>query len=246
MARTYVIQALSNATDQVLNPKTGSNVKETLKVGDKSSEAAFALYYGKFQASSIKIRKIIGLIEERYQKNSEYENLLNELQQFFLSQRALIMSSGVDNAIKDLCVKHKGDHCSLFRASCTFLVHICQDEHRLFFQFFNVQTVQLISYMEGLCTILYDTVRPFIIHINHLETLAEICSILRVEMLDEHVAHNSEALEAFSHTIQQMLEDVQERLVFRAHLYLQTDILQYHPSPGDLAYPEKVIETFFY
>lgn len=40
--------------------------------------------------------------------------------------------------------------------------------------------------------ILYDTIRPFIIHINHLETLAEICSILRVEMLDEHVQNNCE------------------------------------------------------
>lgn len=37
-----------------------------------------------------------------------------------------------------------------------------------------------------------------------------------------------------------MLQDVQERLVFRAHLYLQSDILQYHPSPGDLAYPDKL------
>lgn len=46
------------------------------------------------------------------------------------------------------------------------------------------------NYLEGLCTILYDTLRPFIIHINHLETLAEICQILRVEMLDEYVQHN--------------------------------------------------------
>lgn len=38
----------------------------------------------------------------------------------------------------------------------------------------------------------------------------------------------------------QLLQDVQERLVFRAHLYLQTDILQYSPAPGDLAYPEKL------
>jgi conserved oligomeric Golgi complex subunit 3 len=48
------------------------------------------------------------------------------------------------------------------------------------------------------------------------------------------------ALEAFGRIIQQMLQDVQERLVFRAHLYLQTDIQQYHPSPGDLAYPDKL------
>jgi hypothetical protein len=240
MIRNYVTQALVAATDQVLNPKTGSIAKEQLKVGDKTSEAAFALFYGKFQASSIKIKKVIKLVEERYQKNLEYENLLNELHQFYLSQRAQIMSSGVDNAIKDLCLKHKGDHCALFRASSTFLVHICQDEYRLFYQFFSVQSEQLSTYMDGLCTILYDSIRPFIIHINHLETLAEICSILRVEMLDEHVQHNPEALDAFGKCIQQMLEDVQERLVFRAHIYLQSDILKYNPSGGDLAYPEKV------
>lgn len=238
MIRSYVTQALATATEQVLSPK----VKEQLNIGDKNSEAAFALYYGKFLgASSVKIKRIIKIVEDRYQKNSEYENLLNELHHFYLTQRALIMSSGVESAIKDLCLKHhKGDHCALFRASCTFLVHICQDEHRLFYQFFTVQGDQLLAYIEGLCTILYDTIRPFIIHINHLETLAEICSILRVEMLDEHVANNRDALEAFGRTIQQMLEDVQERLVFRAHLYLQSDILNYNPSSGDLAYPEKV------
>lgn len=142
MMKNYVIQVLTAATEQVLQPKSNSN-KDAVKISDKSSEAAFALYYGKFQASSMKIRKIIKLVEERYQKNAEYENLLSELHQFYLSQRALIMSSGVDNAIKDLCVKHKGDHCALTRSSCTFLVHICQDEHRLFYQFFNIQSSQL-------------------------------------------------------------------------------------------------------
>lgn len=117
------------------------------------------------------------------------------------------------------------------------------------------------TYLEGLCTILYDILRPFIIHINHLETLAEICSILRVEMIEEHVQHNrkwkqsiknspdtaiqfisisAESLEAFGKIANQLLQDVQERLVFRAHLYLQSDILNYKPSAGDLAYPEKL------
>lgn len=186
MIKNYVIQVLTVATDQVLNPKVNP-----LKNTDKSSEAAFAMFYGKFQASSGKIRKIIKLVEDRYEKTSEYEYLLSELHQFYLSQRALIMSSGVDSAIKDLCTKHKSDHCALVRSSCTFLVHVCQDEHRLFYNFFSIQSAQLTSYMEGLCTILYDTIRPFIIHINHTETLAEICSILRVEMLDEHVRNNS-------------------------------------------------------
>lgn len=48
------------------------------------------------------------------------------------------------------------------------------------------------------------------------------------------------SLEAFSNICLQLLQDVQERLIFRAHLYLQSDILNYKPSPGDLAYPEKL------
>jgi conserved oligomeric Golgi complex subunit 3 len=190
MMKNYIIQVLTVATDQILNPKE----KTTTLISDKSSDAAFAMFYGKFQASSAKIKRIIKLVEDRYEKNADYENLLSELHQFYLSQRALIMSSGVDNAIKDLCTKHKGDHCALLRSSCTFLVHICQDEHRLFYQFFSVPSSQLTSYMEGLCTILYDTIRPFIVHINHLETLAEICSILRVEMLNEHVHNNGKKI----------------------------------------------------
>jgi hypothetical protein len=47
-------------------------------------------------------------------------------------------------------------------------------------------------------------------------------------------------LEAFGRVAWQLLQDVQERLVFRAHCYLQSDILQYKPAAGDLAYPEKL------
>lgn len=45
-----------------------------------------------------------------------------------------------------------------------------------------------------------------------------------------------------------MLQDVQERLVFRSHVYMQTDILNYKPAPGDLAYPEKLemMEVLYY
>lgn len=50
----------------------------------------------------------------------------------------------------------------------------------------------------------------------------------------------ADSLEAFGKICLQLLQDVQERLVFRAHLYLQSDILNYKPSPGDLAYPEKL------
>lgn len=47
-------------------------------------------------------------------------------------------------------------------------------------------------------------------------------------------------LHPFGNVAEQLLRDVQERLVFRANVYFKTDILQFKPSPGDLAYPEKL------
>lgn len=37
-----------------------------------------------------------------------------------------------------------------------------------------------------------------------------------------------------------MLEDVQERFVYRTHIYIREEILNYNPSGGDLTYPEKL------
>lgn len=57
---------------------------------------------------------------------------------------------------------------------------------------------------------------------------------------DQLFIPSAAALEAFATIAHQLLQDVQERLVFRAHLYLQSDIQNYNPSTGDLAYPEKL------
>lgn len=44
--------------------------------------------------------------------------------------------------------------------------------------------------LRSLCGNLYDMLRPLIIHVYHLETLAELCTILKTEMIDDHVQNN--------------------------------------------------------
>ncbi len=97
--------------------------------------------------------------------------------------------------------------------------------------------------MEELCLVLYDSLRPIIIHVNHIETLAELCSILKTEILMENVQkqHGFENSTAFEEVFSQLLEDVQMRFVYRTHIYIKDEILSYNPSDGDLSYPEKLI-----
>lgn len=231
MIRSYVINTLQNTTHQVLPKREGLS---------SPNENAFTLYYGKFRTHSPRIRALMEQIEERVENNVTYQQLLEDCHQCFFSQRELLLGPSVSVAITDLANTHQRDHCSLLRSGCVFLVHLCEDEHQLYQQFFSRPTDQLDKFLLSLCQRLYDVLRPIIIHVVHLETLAELCTILKVEMIEEHVNNNQQQLKAFQQIAHQMLEDVQERLVYRTNIYIQTDILNYSPAPGDLAYPEKL------
>ncbi|XP_076660280.1 conserved oligomeric Golgi complex subunit 3 [Halictus rubicundus] len=233
MIQNYVFQLFSKTTESILNLRDSNDSHD-------NADAALALFYGRFQTILSKVRPVIEQIEVKSYKRQEYDSLLTECHQYYWSQRGLVLGSSVQKSLMSVKEKYNGDHCSLVRNSCALLLHASMDEYKLFYEFFSKTSSGLTAYLESLCTSLYDTLRPFIIHINHLETLAEICCILRIEMLDEHVQNNFEPLDGFGNICLQLLHDVQERLVFRAHLYLQSDVLNYNPSPGDLAYPEKL------
>ena len=52
--------------------------------------------------------------------------------------------------------------------------------HYYIFCFLSSMHVLFSTLMENLCGILYETFRPLIIQMTHMETLAELCNILKV------------------------------------------------------------------
>ena len=62
--------------------------------------------------------------------------------------------------------------------------------------------------LSEFCNLLYDNLRSRIIHVIHLETLAELVTILKVEMIEGHVTANTKELTSFETICTQMLEDV--------------------------------------
>nr|XP_006009291.1 PREDICTED: conserved oligomeric Golgi complex subunit 3 isoform X1 [Latimeria chalumnae] len=231
LLKTHTVNTLQNLTNQLIkrDPSVTSN-----------TENAFTLYYVKFRAAAPKVRTLIEQVEQRAEKIPEYQQLLNEIHQCYLDQREQLLGPSITSTITDLTSQNNRDHCALVRSGCAFMVHVCQDEHQLYNEFFTRPTPRLDELLERLCLSLYDVLRPLIIHVIHLETLSELCGILKNEMLEDHVQNNVVHLGAFATLVKQMLEDVQERLVYRTHIYIQTDIMGYKPAPGDLAYPEKL------
>ncbi|KAK7484256.1 hypothetical protein BaRGS_00024505 [Batillaria attramentaria] len=228
--KTYVTNILTNATLQV-QPK---------KDAPSMSDNAFTLFYGKFRANAPRVKPLTEQLELRLDKGPEYKQVLGDLHACYFAQRELLLTPSITTTISDLAKKHARDHCALMRSGCAFMAHVCEDEYQLFSNFFSKSTPGLDAMLERLCTHLYDVLRPLIIHIQHLETLAELCGILKIEMMEEHVSQNPQELGAFEAICRQMLQDVQERLVYRTYIYIRTDILQYNAAPGDLAYPEKL------
>ncbi|EGV97070.1 Conserved oligomeric Golgi complex subunit 3 [Cricetulus griseus] len=232
LMKTYTVNTLQTLTNQLLK-RDPSSVP--------NADNAFTLFYVKFRAAAPKVRALIEQIEQRSEKIPEYQHLLSDIHQCYLDQRELLLGPSIACTVTELTSQNNRDHCALVRSGCAFMVHVCQDEHQLYNEFFTKPTSKLDELLEKLCVSLYDVFRPLIIHVIHLETLSELCGILKNEVLEDHVQNNAEQLGAFAAGVKQMLEDVQERLVYRTHIYIQTDITGYKPAPGDLAYPDKLV-----
>lgn len=231
LIKIHTVTTLQNLTSQLTKRDP---------MGAPNIDNAFTLYYVKFRAAAPKVKRLIEQVEERSGRIPEYQQLLDEIHQCYLDQREVLLSPSINSTITDLTTQNNKDHCALVRSGCAFMVHVCQDEHQLYNEFFSKPTSKLDELLEKLGLSLYDVLRPLIIHVVHLETLSELCSILKNEMLEDHVQNNVVQLAAFDAVLKQMLEDVQERLVYRTHIYIQTDITGYNPAPGDLAYPDKL------
>uniref|UniRef100_A0A8C2NNZ7 Conserved oligomeric Golgi complex subunit 3 n=1 Tax=Capra hircus TaxID=9925 RepID=A0A8C2NNZ7_CAPHI len=211
LMKTYTVNTLQNLTNQLLK-RDPSSVP--------NADNAFTLFYVKFRAAAPKVRTLIEQIEQRSEKIPEYQQLLTDIHQCYLDQRELLLGPSITCTVTELTSQNNRDHCALIRSGCAFMVHVCQDEHQLYNEFFTKPTSKLDELLEKLCVSLYDVFRPLIIHVIHLETLSELCGILKNEVLEDHVQNNG---------------------AWQATVHSGTDITGYKPAPGDLAYPDKLV-----
>lgn len=227
--RTHVINTLKQTATQVM-PENDTVLTP--------NESVFTLYYGKFQLNAHRIKTLMQQIEHRTNQAELYSQYLNECHQCYFGIRESLMGAVLTLAMDEMIATSGRNFCSLIRSAANLYIHICRDEYQLYFQFFTQLDSSLGEFLDHLCLTLYDRLRPIVIHLEHLESLSEICSLLKSEFIEENV-HQDE-LAAFVKAVENLLQDTQERLVYRCNIYIQTNILNYQPASGDLAYPQKL------
>ncbi len=112
-------------------------------------------------------------------------------------------------------------------------------EYQLFRYFFpNSDAEALEQVVVPLCTILYEIVRPYFIAMYDIGSLCGIIHILKTEIIEEQFDSpglgKGEALAAMRPVMEEILADVQERLVYSMQHYIRDEISYYTPTKEDL------------
>ncbi|KAF5191811.1 Conserved oligomeric Golgi complex, subunit [Thalictrum thalictroides] len=199
-----------------------------------------SVIYVRFKAAASELKPVLMEIESRSSRK-EYAQVLAECHRLYCEQRLSLVKGIVHQRISEFAKKEALP--SLTRSGCAYLMQVCYLEHQLFDHFFpssSEDVTSLAPLIDPLCTYLYDTLRPKLIHEANLDFLCELVDILKVEVLGEQLSKRSESLAGLRPTLHRVLADVHERLTFRARTHIRDEIANYLPFDEDLDYPGKL------
>lgn len=219
-------------------------------------------YYGRFFIECRRIKELTSQLESCLSTSNTDELLLHleEIYTLYFDIREQLIEPEFTKNLTTLVSKADRNYCDLLRQTCTTLIRILRNEIHLFNQIFPSLSPAIIpaattttfqeptssqvefpikkqamnNFLDLLCKKFYEHLRPVVIHVNHLETLTELYKLVVETMRPEVVE------ETYQLTMSQLAEDIQERMVFRAEVFIQESVIDYRPSSGDLAYPEKL------
>ncbi|XP_058220188.1 conserved oligomeric Golgi complex subunit 3-like [Rhododendron vialii] len=239
MIRSHVLSVLKSTSSQVQAAiRSSSDSNKAVSEGVEAS-----VIYVRFKAAASELKPVLEEIERRSPRK-EYVQILAECHKLYCEQRLSLVKGIVHRRISEFAKKDKLP--SLTRSGCAYLMQVCQLEHQLFDHFFPSSAEDISSLaplIDPLCMYLYDTLRPKLIHEVNLDILCELVNILKVEALGEKLNIRSESLAGLRPTLDRILEDVQERLTFRARNHIRDEISKYIPSDEDLDYPAKLEQS---
>jgi conserved oligomeric Golgi complex subunit 3 len=208
-----------------------------------------ALLYAKFRVGAADMKELGLEIQKRANppadaqpgEEGEYQSLMNELHQSFAACRARLLLPLIQKQLAETAqAPASKDLVQFARSAISYIRGICLDEFELWQEWFHGQR-GLYDLLESLCEPLYDYLRPRIVHESRLSKLCALVSLLQTRYIQDEEDDNPLDLNKldFGILVQQVMEDTQTRLLFRAQAILRNEIENYKPTAQDLDYPSQ-------
>uniref|UniRef100_A0A6B2KYD7 Conserved oligomeric Golgi complex subunit 3 n=1 Tax=Arcella intermedia TaxID=1963864 RepID=A0A6B2KYD7_9EUKA len=240
---------ISNANESANPTAKNSNFLIPRRVDDIS------IFYVLLKSQASRIQPLCKEIELRIMKHtkqppakakpefeSTYIGLLTDCQKAYFYDRQRVLLGTVSKELESLSTVHEDLH-TLIRSSCLYLMNICEMEYELYHHFFSTTSTGLRMLFEVLSTTLYDNIRPMIIRCQSIDVLCSLFHILKTEIVEREIQKKGSSVAAFAPIITRIMEDIQERLIFRTSLLIRDEIEGFKPTKEDLDYPQKIINA---
>ncbi|KAF9559048.1 Sec34-domain-containing protein [Agrocybe pediades] len=160
-----------------------SEISKRIADKDISPTAQHHLLYTRFKSVAAKVSPLLGELERRARSYpDELSALLAECHSAYLSTRKSLLVPRVVEEIRGLD-PGRSELVELTREGCGYLKGLCSDEWGLYREFFSTGESGLYQYLETLCDLLYDDLRPRILHEPRLTVLCEVCTVLQALMV---------------------------------------------------------------
>jgi hypothetical protein len=188
----------------------------------------------------IELQPLVAQLESR-PTSPEAMGLLMDIHENYQAARETILYPMALSFVANL-----GDDLpNLLRSACSYLCRICADEYALLRCFFvTTGPASAKPYcrrmLESLWGVLHDVVRPMIISQLALEILCEVIHVIKFEVLQEQIRRRGDVAELLEPIVMRLMQDAQERLIYRTQAHIVEEIGSYYPTPADLDYPKRL------
>lgn len=233
-----------------------SKVQEEAHDGVAAPETAASVAceeapYERFQSIAAQLRPWAAEVEARASGSSSCYDVLSDAQQSYWAARHALIKERLRTRLEAQLRPSAGRGATdvtadeQLRRCCGEGLRTCAAEHALYSSLFSLagslgtrSRPMLHAQLESLTSPLYDVLRPLVLKQTALEPLCEMVQVMQDEVLADGV-RASPACAPLKTMLKRLLQDLQERILFRFQAYLRDEVRAFRPAPHDLDFPAR-------
>lgn len=173
-------------------------------------------------------------------------SLYADCEECFFDERKRLLEPSVAAHVKSLADVR--NMIALARLGSAYVLRVCQLERQLYEHFFPVnesnadENPTLLIALRALCDMLYTELRPQILQEDDLDKLVYLIEVLKTEILGDEVPRRGFAGKAFAPSAVRAIADAQERIIYRAEVFMRDEIRGFVPEAEHLDYPDRILQ----